>query len=331
MASKSKHRPITALLLTIAVNGLLQTIQAQPTLAPAPGSSILRSEVFYTQYRSVFDMDGELRPVQQTSHSGINLQSETGLHRRWTLLIQAPVLIVNGVKGEPDYVGGWVEQQIGVRDMIRVRKPGDIECGIRYGFLESKNTSAGFSLMQSLGTAYRAPSPFLNTGFADFNTRIRFDVQHHRMHWFGRTYMAFNNRNNGNGDEFHAGLNLNMVLVPSIRIDWNLRGYYNFENGDSPQKLYQSGLFHQYAALISTGAELQYQPMRDIQFFTGIDFPIRGQYIHAGTVCRAGVTVRLGKDRFPVSPDHFSSKSFQRKDKGKALLKDDPQASRTDK
>jgi hypothetical protein len=173
--------------------------------------------------------------------------------------------------------------------MIRVRKPGDIECGIRYGFLESKNTSAGFSLMQSLGTAYRAPSPFLNTGFADFNTRIRFDVQHHRMHWFGRTYMAFNNRNNGNGDEFHAGLNLNMVLVPSIRIDWNLRGYYNFENGDSPQKLYQSGLFHQDAALISTGAELQYQPMREIQFFTGIDFPIRGQYIHAGTVCRAGV------------------------------------------
>jgi len=331
MASMSEHRTLLNLLITLAVIGSFQNARAQLTLAPAPGAAIIRNEIFYTQYRSVFDMDGELRPVQQTTHSGINIQAEAGLLRRWTLLIQAPVLIVNGVKGEPDYVGGWVEQQIGVRDMIRVRKPGDIECGIRYGFLESKNTTAGFSLIQGLGTAYRASSPYLNTGFADLNTRIRFDVQHHRMNWFGRTYMAFNNRNNGNGDEFHAGFNLNVELVPSIRIDWNLRGYYNFENGDAPQKLYQSGLFHQDAALLSTGAELQYQPLWEVQFFTGIDLPIRGQYIHAGSVCRAGVTVRLGRNRFPVAPDRFSSKSFQRRDKVKSQLKDQPQASRTDK
>lgn len=327
MKNSKKHPAALLLVLTALVIGSLR-MQAQPTLAPAPGASILRNEVFYTQYRSVFDMDGELRPVQQTAHSGLLIQAEAGLHLRWTLLVQAPVLIVNGVKGEPDYLDGWADQQMGVRDMVRVRKPGDIEVGIRYGFLESKNTTAGVSLMQGLGTAYRAPSPFLNTGFDDFNTRIRFDVQHHRSRWFGRTYMAFNNRNRGNGDEFHAGLNLNTVLVPSIRLDWNVRGYYNFENGNPPQKLWQSGLFHQDAALISTGAELQYQPLPEVQFFTGIDLPIRGQYIHAGTVCKAGVTVRLGKTRFAVPSTRFTWKPSPGKGKNASQRSKNPQAKR---
>ena len=250
----------------------------------------LQGGFFYTHYTGVYDNDGEKKITPRVTHSGFIIRGQAALNARWNVFLAAPVIIYNSVEAS-DAPGG-------VNKRTTLTKPGDAEIGIRYGFITHKEITACFTLWQSLGTGYRDKKVFLNTGFADFNTKLSFDLQYQKSEkLLFKTYMAFNNRNNDFSDEFHAGLMTNFRIYNNLSLNIYAKGVLSLENGSEMPELYLLGLYHNNWGILSSGLQINYEKNKGIGCYAGIDIPIRGQYVYASPLLEAGILIKLSADK----------------------------------
>lgn len=248
----------------------------------------IRAGFFGTNYNSVYDNDGEKKITPDILHSGFYVDAEAGIHKHWNVLINAPILIYNQAESS-DAPGGY-------KDRKKISKPGDIELGLKYGLERNDQWDASFSLIQSLGTGYRDNTSNLNTGFSDYYTKAFFNVRYHpSTRWSAEANTGFNNRNKEFGDEFYAGVFFRFILRKSIILEWAANGVLPLENASENPQLYLFGLYHNNWGLLNTGIDISYVNQQGIGFFSGISFPIKGQYIYSSPVIRLGVLLSFKK------------------------------------
>ncbi|MBK9321112.1 MAG: hypothetical protein IPM91_21450 [Bacteroidetes bacterium] len=156
--------------------------------------------------------------------------------------------------------------------------------------------SACLAVVQSLATGYRDKKTNLNTGFADFYTQAFFNVKYHRStRWSAQTYMGFTNRNQYFGDEFMAGVSLNVLINENILLEWNMNGVFPLENASEQPKLYLLGLYHNNRGLLNAGFEITYMINGKVGVFTNGSFPIKGQYFYSSPVAGLGLRMIFNK------------------------------------
>lgn len=248
----------------------------------------LRTGGFTTYYNRVFDNDGEKKATADLMHSGVFLNADAGIHKRWNLLLRAPLLIFN--TADPSVETGGLTQKESIAKM------GDIELGFRYGFKRNAAWAANVSLLQSLATGYRDEKFNLNTGFSDYYTKVFFTVNYYKStRWYARTYVGFNNRNMNFGDEFYAGISVYVQIVKNFVVEWNTSGLLPLENASEEPRFYQFGLYHNNQGILSTGLEFSYNSENGLGFFSGINFPVKGQYIYASPLMSLGIKLKFEK------------------------------------
>ena len=159
--------------LTLLIGIAAPSILTAQDLIRAKGHYYFKPSFIYTSYDEVFDMDGERKPTPDATHLRFNVYAEAGLSERWNILLQAPLVVRNEVKAS-SAPGGFSNDKSNIAG-------GDIELGVRYGFMRRRNFYAAFTLFQSLGTGKRDDEFSLNTGYADFNTRLQFEVQYKKI------------------------------------------------------------------------------------------------------------------------------------------------------
>ncbi|MFM9056264.1 MAG: hypothetical protein ACKOQY_06195 [Bacteroidota bacterium] len=227
--------------LSVAACLLLTTMVRAQVLMIKRGDVRLSGVYGFTRYDQVRDMDGQRQQIHSIRHSTFDLKAEIGLHKRWNLLIRAP-FVFNKLYGDAGFLPAWRRDTLKVGSDIEVNKLGDVEAGLRFGFLEREHVEAAFSLTHGLGTGFRAEYPYLNTGYGDYNSRLQFDACYQSdPRWFAQVNMAFNNHASGFSDEFHAMAMFHAEVSKSIRTEVYWRGMYNFENGRLDQKAFYSG------------------------------------------------------------------------------------------
>jgi hypothetical protein len=252
----------------------------------AKGYYYFKPSFIYTSYDEVFDMDGERKPTPDVTHLRFNVNAEAGLTERWNLLLQAPLFVYNEVKSS-SAPGGFTENKNNIAG-------GDIELGARYGFMRRRNFYAAFTLFQSLGTGKRDDEFNLNTGYADFNTRLQFEVQYKKTDsWLLQLMAGFNNRNKQFGDEAHASALLRFMATKNLWIDLFGYGIQPIENGSEEPRFYLLGLYHNNSGIIYGGSEVRYEKDRGIGYFAAVRMPVIGQYLYASPVWQAGITIQF--------------------------------------
>lgn len=272
--------------LTLLIGIAAPSILTAQDLIRAKGHYYFKPSFIYTSYDEVFDMDGERKPTPDATHLRFNVYAEAGLSERWNILLQAPLVVRNEVKAS-SAPGGFSNDKSNIAG-------GDIELGVRYGFMRRRNFYAAFTLFQSLGTGKRDDEFSLNTGYADFNTRLQFEVQYKKTDtWLIQLMAGFNNRNKKFGDEAHASALLRLMVVKNLWIDLYGYGIQPMENASEEPRFYLLGLYHNNAGIIYGGSEIRYEKERGTGYFAGVRIPVIGQYHFASPVWQAGISFRF--------------------------------------
>ncbi|MCE2845476.1 MAG: hypothetical protein LW707_00410 [Sphingobacteriales bacterium] len=274
---------------------LLTTTAGAQVLMIKRGDVRLTGVYGITRYDHVLDMDGQRQQIHSIRHSTFDLKADIGLHKRWNLLIRTP-FVFNKLFGDAGFLPAWRRDTLQVGSDIQVNKLGDVEAGLRFGFLEREHVEAAFSLTHGLGTGFRAEYPYLNTGYGDYNSRIQFDACYQSdPRWYAQVNMAFNNHASGFSDEFHAMALVHAEVSKSIRAELYWRGMYNFENGRLDQKAFYSGLYQNNAAYMMIGGDGFWETSKGFGIQAGLQWPIRGQFIVASPMIRVGITALLSE------------------------------------
>ncbi len=284
-------------LLSILLSGtvLIPTTLMGQRLMIDKGEIIISPVFFMGKYDSVFDMDGEKKLSPDAMHAGINFNVAIGLHPRWNVLLKAPI-IHNEVEPYND-PGGLTQGK-------KITKQGDIEVGLKFSLPTNGEWKSCFTAWQSLGTAERDDSLLLHTGYADFNSRLYFELLYSKTEkWSLGTYLGFNKRNEGNSDEVHAGINSSFQLAKSFFLDGRCDLMYSLENQSKKPINYELGLYHNNARLLSATGAIRYQRENGMNIFAGYQFPLRGQYIYNTSLISVGFTLKFAKMKKVESTD----------------------------
>lgn len=254
------------------------------------------SPVFFMgRFDSVFDMDGEKKLSPDALHAGLIFNAAMGLHPRWNVLLKAP-FIHNEVDPYSD-PGGLTKGK-------KITKLGDVEVGLKYLITSSGDWKACFAAWQSLGTSERDDSLLLHTGYADYNSRLYFEMQYSKSDkWSLGSYMGFNKRYECFSDEVHAGINASFQITKSFFLDGRFDLMYSLENQSKKPINYELGLYHNNARLLSTSGILRYQWENGMNIFAGYQLPIRGQYIYNASLISVGFTLKFAKTKKVESTD----------------------------
>lgn len=260
-------------------------ISAQDLLRET-GHYYFKPSFFFTRYNEVFDMDGEIKPSPEVTHMRFNVTAEAGLSTRWNMLLNAPLVVYNMVKAS-DASGGFNQDKSNM-------SAGDIEIGLRYGFMRRRNFYSSFTLFQSLGTGKRDPQFALNTGYADYNTRLQFEVQYKKTdRWLIQLMAGYNNRNRNFGDEAHASALLRITARRNLYLELFAYGIQPMENASKDPRFYLLGLYHNNSGIIYGGSEIRYEKEKGLGCFTAIRIPVIGQYLYASPLWQAGITYQI--------------------------------------
>ena len=249
---------------------------------------------FHGSFRSVFDMDGERKLAPKTTHAGMNLSLAAGFHSRWNGMLNLPI-IYNKVTGYNDPGGISSEKKI--------VKPGDIELGLKYSILPTGDWRSCITAWQSSRTATRDKSTFLHTGYADYNSRIYFDLNYVKSpKWTIGEYLGFNKRNKDNSDEVHAGITASLLITKNLFLDARGDLNYSLENRSKKPINYELGLFHNNARWINVTGSIRYEMKKWFCGYVSYTAPIRGQYIYTAEIVSVGITLKLYKSNSVESP-----------------------------
>ena len=258
---------------------------------------------FHGSFRSVFDMDGERKLAPKTTHAGMNLSLAAGFHSRWNGMLNLPI-IYNKVTGYNDPGGISSEKKI--------VKPGDIELGLKYSILPTGDWRSCITAWQSLGTATRDKSTFLHTGYADYNSRIYFDLNYVKSpKWTIGEYLGFNKRNKDNSDEVHAGITASLLITKNLFLDARGDLNYSLENRSKKPINYELGLFHNNARWINVTGSIRYEMKKWFCGYVSYTAPIRGQYIYNAEIVSVGITLKLYKSNSVESPNDSTTSYIQ--------------------
>jgi hypothetical protein len=265
------------------------------------GDVRISSGFFYGSYKSVFDKDGERKLAPKTTHAGMNLSLTTGFLYRWNGMINLP-FIYNKVTGYNDPGGIDVEKKIA--------KPGDMEVGLKYLLISNEEWKSCITAWQSLGTGKRDPSTFLHTGYADYYSRMYFDLNYVKYpKGTVGAYLGFNKRNKNNSDEVHAGLSASFLLTNNLFLDVRGDINYSLENQSKKPINYELGLFHNNARWINTTGSIRYEMEKWFSGFVSYTAPVRGQYIFNAEIISVGITLKFSKSN-KVESTNDSTTSF---------------------
>lgn len=268
---------------------LLPTKLSGQSLLLNPGEITISPTFFMGRFDSVFDMDGEKKLSPDALHAGLVFNVVVGLNSRWNAMLKAPI-IFNEVKPYND-PGGLTQGK-------KITKQGDVELGLKFSLPSSGDWKTCFTAWQSLGTAERDDSLLLHTGYADFNSRLYFELIYSTTEKFTLgSHLGFNKRNKDNSDEVHAGINSTFQIAKSLFLDGSIDLLYSLENRSKKPINYELGLYHNNARLLYAKGAIRYQQENGMNIFAGYQLPIRGQYIYNASLINVGFTLKFGKTK----------------------------------
>jgi hypothetical protein len=240
----------------------------------------------FTKFNSVFDDDGELKPIPEIRFSSINVNARFGITDRITLNLNAP--FYNSASNSEN-------NDLKITDAKSKAGLGDLSFGINYAFAKQNKIQPVISFYQNLGTGINDSSG-LNTGYGDFANSLYFDVFYEvNKHLMINGNIGYQNRKKNFKNDFLGNIYFNYYKPDKYAVSIFMRGKLPFSELSNEENIVNYGLFKNSEGYFRYGANASVYFRKNMSLTVNYENYLKGQFIGNGAIYTAGIKIDLSK------------------------------------
>lgn len=236
----------------------------------------------FTKFNSVFDEDGELRPIPEIRFNVANINARYSLTDRITANVFAPVYS-SAVNSE--------NNDLKITEAKSNSGFGDVLVGVNYAFTKQNKIQPVISIYQSLGTGSNEASG-LNTGFGDFANSIYFDLFYElNSNWMVNGNIGYQNRKMNFKNDFLGNVFINYNKKDKYSFSVFMKGKLPFGEVSNEDNIVNYGLFKNSEGFIRYGAMASIYFRKNMSLIVNYENYLKGQFIAYGPVFSGGIRI----------------------------------------
>ena len=240
----------------------------------------------FTKFNSVFDNDGELKPIPEIRFSSVNINARYGLTDRIVANIYAPVYSSASNSENSDLKITEAKSKSGV---------GDITVGLNYALAKQNRIQPVVSLYQSLGTGSNNVSG-LNTGFGDFANSIYFDLFYEvNSNWMVNGNIGYQNRKKNFKNDFLGNIFINYNKKDKYAFSVFMKGKLPFSELTNQENVVNYGIFKNSEGYFRYGVMASMYFRKNMSLSVNYENYLKGQFIGNGPIYSGGIRIDLTK------------------------------------
>ena len=283
-----KQLPILALTLVFA----FFTTNAQWT--KGKGNGYYKLSAWYLEANQHFTSNGEIDPNATRGQFNLNLYGEYGLSNNLDLVAYVPFFSRNF---QNDILSGTTGDVITQGEAIN--SIGDVDLGIRYGFIKKEKVvaSIGVTLGLPTGNSQGGSDGSYQTGDGEFNQMIRASVglpfKLGNTEAYSKSYIGFNNRTENFSDELRLGTELGFKFIDRLWILGRIDIVESLKNGSLNAQNSQGSIFANNIEFMAAGVEAAYSFSDKWGVSANYTSAFRGEIVFAAPSYSAGIFLNL--------------------------------------
>lgn len=240
----------------------------------------------FTKFNSVFDNDGELKPIPEIRFSSVNFIARYGLTDRITANIFAPLYNSASNSENNDLKITEAKSNSGV---------GDVHVGLNYALAKQNRIQPVVSLYQSLGTGSNNASG-LNTGFGDFANSIYFDLFYEvNSNWMVNGNIGYQNRKKNFKNDFLGNIFINYNKKDKCSFSVFMKGKLPFSELSNQENVVNYGIFKNSEGYFRYGVMASVYFRKNMSLSVNYENYLKGQFIGNGPIYSGGIRIDLTK------------------------------------
>ena len=241
----------------------------------------------FTKFNSVFDNDGELKPIPEIRFSAININARFGITDRIVANLYAPAYCTASNSESSDLKITESKSQSGL---------GDIALGINYAFAKQNKIQSVVSFYQNLGTGSNDASG-LNTGFGDYANSVYFDLFYEvNSHLMINGNVGYQNRKKNFKNDFLGNIFINYSKKDKYAFSIFMKGKLPFSELSNEENIVNYGLFKNSEGFFRYGAMASAYFRNNMSLLVNYENYLKGQFIGNGSIITAGIRIDLTKN-----------------------------------
>lgn len=256
------------------------------------GEAYYKLSAWYIEADSHYTDTGETDPNITRSQFNISFYGEYGISNKFDVIAYIPFF---SRAVENDEISGTTGQLLSEGEAFNAF--GDVELGIKYGVLKTKNYALSATLKLGLPTGNNSGGSdgSFQTGDGEFNQLLQTDFgtsfKIASMPSYAKIYLSINNRTNGFSDEIRTGLEIGTNLSKN-KLWFIVRGNVleSLQNGDlNAQNSDPGSIFANNIEFVTLGTEISYYITKKLGVSFNYTNTISGKLIYASPSFSGGL------------------------------------------
>ena len=284
-----KEAPIHVLLLA-----LLASLSVSAQWTKGKGNGYYKVSAWYLQADQHFTGNGEIDPNATRGQFNLNFYGEYGLTNSLDLVTYVPFFSRNF---QNDILSGTTGTVI--TDGEALNSIGDIDLGIRYGFLKKEGIVASAELILGLptGNSQGGSDGSFQTGDGEFNQMVRASVgipfKLGNTQAYTKSYFGFNNRTENFSDELRIGAELGFKFIDRLWVLGKIDIVESLKNGSLSAQNSQGSIFANNIEFMAAGVEVAYSFSNKWGLSLNYTSAFRGEIVFAAPSYSAGLFLNV--------------------------------------
>lgn len=284
-----KQLPILALALFFFC---FLTVDAQWT--KGEGNGYYKLSAWYLEADQHYTDTGDIDPNATRGQFNLSFYGEYGLSNKIDLIAYVPFFSRNF---QNDILSGTTNEIITQGEAIN--SVGDINLGMRYGFLKNKRVVASIGLTLGLptGNSQGGSDGSFQTGDGEFNQLVKTTVglpfKLGNTSAYAKSYVGFNNRTQNFSDEFRAGAEVGFNFIEPLWVLGRLNVVESLKNGSLSAQSSQGSIFANNIEFMAAGIEASYSFSEKWGVSINYTSAFRGEIVFAAPSYSAGVFLKV--------------------------------------
>lgn len=258
------------------------------------GNGYYKLSVWYLEADQHYTDTGDIDPNATRGQFNLSFYGEYGLSDKIDIISYVPLFSRNF---QNDIVSGTTSEVITEGEAIN--SIGDIDIGMRYGFLKKTKivASVGLTLGLPTGNSEGGSDGSFQTGDGEFNqlinTTFGIPFKLGNTPAYAKSYVGFNNRTQGFSDEFRAGAEVGFQFVERLWILGRLNILESLRNGSLSAQNSQGSIFANNIEFMAAGIEVSFSFSDKWGISANYTSAFRGEIVFAAPSYSARVFLKV--------------------------------------
>ena len=239
----------------------------------------------FTKFNSVFDNDGELKPVPEIRFSSLSFNARYGIKDNLTANLIVPAF---------NSASNSESKDLGVDKSKSFSGLGDVVIGFNYALTKQNKIQPVISFYQNLATG-KNNADGLSSGFGDFANTVYFDLFYeYNSHIVLNGNIGYQNRKKNFKNDFLGNFFIHYIQKDKFQVSLFMKGKLPFSELSNEENIVNYGLFKNSEGFFRYGASADIRFRKNMSLTVNYENYVKGQFIGAGPIYTAGLKLNFG-------------------------------------